>query len=187
MEHTLDQKFAERKRLVEQVQSVILELLRSPLLTVSIVDGLAAGAGADLALASDLVLVTGNTRVSLLYARLGLVPDTGFKLLEWRFGSRALLTYAESKTLVSDDLIRYEWAEIVQDMAEDKQLKRYLHRRFRHNSNAYASAKQIRNSNQFGDIDEQLSQVAHRQAEALGRKEVRDRLLHSASAQRAVK
>ncbi|ROR32460.1 enoyl-CoA hydratase-related protein [Inmirania thermothiophila] len=65
---------------------VVAGLAALPAVAVAVVEGVAAGAGAGLALACDLALMAEEARLSLPFARLGLVPDTG---LTWYLPRRA--------------------------------------------------------------------------------------------------
>jgi len=184
MEYLLEQGLEERARQTRAVQSIVLEWLRSPLLTVALLDGLAAGAGADLVLASDLVLATDQARFSLLYARLGLVPDTGFRLLDRRLGWQAMLAFAESRVLRAGELVERGLAEAAGDLAEQDRLLPWLRRRFRHGRDAFAAAKGLRNHELLATIEEEFERAAWEQARALDRPETRERLAHSAATQR---
>ncbi len=56
---------------------LILRLRALPVPVVCAVNGVAAGAGASLALAGDLTIATRSARFVLAFARIGLVPDAG--------------------------------------------------------------------------------------------------------------
>lgn len=184
MEETIALKSAEARQAASAAaQQVILEFLRSRLFTVALIDGLAAGAGADLALAADLILCTERARFSLLYGRLGLIPDAGFMLLEWRMGSRSLLAYAESKILKADDLQSSGIAELVSNPDFDEILH-MLRRRIRCSSQNFAIAKALRNDEIFKNIEHYLSHVSAIQAERLTDPDTISRLLHSSNTQR---
>lgn len=185
MEYIMGIDAPERAALTRSVQAIVLDLLRSPLLTVAAVDGLAAGAGADLVLACDLALATEKARFSLLYARLGLVPDTGFVLLQRRLGWRAMTSFAESRVLRADEMVSLGIAEPAGDLLEGDRLARQLRRRFRHPPAAFAAAKGLRNAELFPKVEADLARAAAAQAEALEVEETRERLAHSAAAQRA--
>lgn len=169
---------------IARFQAIIAEILDCPLFTVALLDGLAAGAGADMVLAADLTLATDAARFALLYAKLGLIPDAGFSLLEWRFGHRALLAYAESKVLGAQDLIAAGVAEPAGDSGIDAVLKR-LRYRFRFAPAAFRAAKAQRNARLFGDLAEMLDDVSRRQARLFEDPETARRLLHSAASQRS--
>jgi 2-(1,2-epoxy-1,2-dihydrophenyl)acetyl-CoA isomerase len=55
----------------------VYNLLNMPLPVISLIDGPAAGAGANLALAADFVLMTPKSFIMQAFARIGLVPDWG--------------------------------------------------------------------------------------------------------------
>lgn len=58
-------------------QPLILQLQALPVPTVAAVNGVAAGAGASIALACDLVVATESASFIQAFAKVGLIPDTG--------------------------------------------------------------------------------------------------------------
>jgi len=65
-------------RTVEQFYNPLVRLLRSlPKPIVCAVNGVAAGAGANIALACDIVLAARSARFVQAFAKIGLVPDAG--------------------------------------------------------------------------------------------------------------
>ena len=62
---------------VEAINRVILALARFRAPTIAMVDGAAAGAGCNLALACDLVVASDRARFGEVFARIGLIPDAG--------------------------------------------------------------------------------------------------------------
>lgn len=62
---------------VEALNRAVLALARFRVPTVAMVDGVAVGAGCNLALACDLIVASDRARFGELFARLGLVPDAG--------------------------------------------------------------------------------------------------------------
>ena len=183
MERLLSLTVVERAALSRKVQGIVEDLLECPLLVAALVEGLAAGAGADMVLAADLAFASPDARFALLYAKLGLIPDTGFHLLEWRLGARALLAFAESKVLDQQGLIAAELAEAAPE-GGNAAVIRQLRRRFRFAPAAFAAAKRYRNMKIFSDLRETLDAVALQQARLFEVPETRQRLLHSAAAQR---
>ena len=58
--------------------NTVIEALRAlPMPTVAAVNGVAAGAGVSLALATDIALAARSARFALAFAKIGLVPDSG--------------------------------------------------------------------------------------------------------------
>ncbi len=65
-------------QVVEQFyKPLILRLQNMPVPTVAAVNGIAAGAGASLALACDLVIATQSASFLQAFSKIGLIPDTG--------------------------------------------------------------------------------------------------------------
>jgi 2-(1,2-epoxy-1,2-dihydrophenyl)acetyl-CoA isomerase len=63
---------------VEQTYNAIVRLLRAlPIPTIAAVNGVAAGAGANLALACDIVIAARSASFLQAFARIGLIPDAG--------------------------------------------------------------------------------------------------------------
>ena len=62
---------------VEAINRAIVSLARFRAPTIAMVDGAAAGAGCNLALACDLVVASDRARFAELFARIGLIPDAG--------------------------------------------------------------------------------------------------------------
>ncbi|MEM6416087.1 MAG: enoyl-CoA hydratase-related protein [Pseudomonadota bacterium] len=61
----------------EQYNIIIRELRDAPFPVVAAVDGVAAGAGCSIALASDFILATKRAKFIQIFSRIGLVPDLG--------------------------------------------------------------------------------------------------------------
>ena len=64
-------------RLLEHYHPLILKMRALPIPVVCAVNGVAAGAGANLALAGDIVLASRSASFVQAFARIGLVPDCG--------------------------------------------------------------------------------------------------------------
>lgn len=65
------------KVLAEEYVPLLRAIHESPAPVIAAVNGVAAGAGASLALACDVVIAAGTASFSLAFARLGLIPDAG--------------------------------------------------------------------------------------------------------------
>lgn len=187
LEELLEANSADRIEASANVQALIVDVLQSPLMTVAIVDGLAAGAGADLVLACDITFVTQNARFSLLYGKLGLVPDTGFLLLQERFGWDALKHYAESRVLRANEIVELGIGEIISSNETIETLLVSLGRRFRHQRGAYELAKRLRNERISFGLQSHLSSAAEFQAAVMDYDYARERIRLSSAAQRSSK
>ncbi|MFZ2288235.1 MAG: enoyl-CoA hydratase family protein [Halopseudomonas yangmingensis] len=67
----------ERAALIEHLHTLVRRLRSSPKPVIAAIEGGAAGAGASLAFACDLVVAARDSYVSLAYVKAGLVPDGG--------------------------------------------------------------------------------------------------------------
>lgn len=65
------------RRVINHLHTTISELRRAPKPVLTVVNGVAAGAGVGLALAGDLVVASEGASFSLAYSRMGLAPDGG--------------------------------------------------------------------------------------------------------------
>lgn len=63
--------------LTEEYGPLVRAIVQSPVPVVCAVNGVAAGAGANLALSADIVLAARSARFIQAFARIGLVPDAG--------------------------------------------------------------------------------------------------------------
>ena len=131
--NTLDPATADLGALVEELYNPLIQLMRShPLPVVCAVNGIAAGAGANLALACDIVLAARSASFVQAFARIALIPDAGGTWILPRLvgdaRARALALLAEK---ISADQAA-EWGmiwRVVEDevlMAEAEKLAAHL-------------------------------------------------------------
>ncbi len=80
--------------LAETLHRAVSDLQRLDAVVVSVVQGVAAGAGVPLAGAADLVLAAASARFTLAYTRIGLSPDGGSSLLSASIGLHRALHLA---------------------------------------------------------------------------------------------
>lgn len=87
--------------LAEALHRVISELLRSPAIVVSVVQGMAAGAGFPLAAAADVVLAARTAKFTLGYTKIGMSVDGGTSLLVHTLGLHRILRLALLNDVIS--------------------------------------------------------------------------------------
>ena len=110
-------------RTVEQFYNPLIRLLRTlPKPIVCAVNGVAAGAGANIALACDIVLAAHSARFVQAFAKIGLVPDSGGTYFLPRLVGEAR---ARALALTAEPLpaeIAAEWGLIWKAVADDRLL-----------------------------------------------------------------
>lgn len=94
--------------LADGLHRLISELMRSPAVVISAVQGPAAGAGFPLAAAADIVVAAESASFTLAYTKVGLSPDGGTSLLVHTLGLHTLLRLA----LLNDSLTAAEAREV---------------------------------------------------------------------------
>lgn len=82
-------------------QPLILQLQALPVPTIAAVNGVAAGAGASIAMACDLVVATASANFIQAFAKVGLIPDTGGT---WFLPKRVGMARAMGMALLGDKL-----------------------------------------------------------------------------------
>lgn len=82
------------QELADALHLVVSDLQRLDAVVVSVVQGVAAGAGFPLAAAADLVLAGESARFTLAYTKVGLTPDGGSSLLAATVGLHQALRLA---------------------------------------------------------------------------------------------
>jgi 2-(1,2-epoxy-1,2-dihydrophenyl)acetyl-CoA isomerase len=160
---------AEIGHLLDHYNSLIRKLHGLALPVVCAVNGVAAGAGANLALASDIVLAARGASFVQAFARIGLIPDcVGTWLLPRLVGrarARALALLAEPLPAAT----AAEWGMIWQ-VVEDDRLIEEAHALARRLASAathgLALAKRALDAAETSDLDHQLDLERDLQAEA---------------------
>jgi 2-(1,2-epoxy-1,2-dihydrophenyl)acetyl-CoA isomerase len=89
--------------LAESLHRVVSELHRMDAIVVSVVHGMAAGAGLSLAAAADLVIAGSSARFTCAYTRIGFSPDGGTSLLTASIGLHAALRLALLNPVLTAD------------------------------------------------------------------------------------
>jgi 2-(1,2-epoxy-1,2-dihydrophenyl)acetyl-CoA isomerase len=106
--------------LAEELHRTISELVRSPAVVVSAVQGMAAGAGFPLAAAADVVLAARSARFTLGYTKIGFSIDGGTSLLVHSLGLHRALRLALLNDVLSAE--EAQAAGLVARVVEDDEL-----------------------------------------------------------------
>ncbi|MCA3585169.1 MAG: enoyl-CoA hydratase/isomerase family protein [Methylocystis sp.] len=175
-----------RLTLVRSVQSIVLRILGCPLLTIAAVDGLAAGVGCEMALACDHMVAGPGARMTLFYARLGLAPDCGFRLLERAIGTRAARTaYLQSPVWRAPDLVQLGISEEALDELpiDAAGWSKLAQQRFRGDREAWRATKLRAWSRERVECEAEFAAWAEEQVERLGDPQVEARVARIAAMQ----
>ena len=89
--------------LAESLHRIVSEFHRMDAIVVSVVHGIAAGAGVSLAAAADLVIAGASAQFTLAYTKIGLSPDGGSSLLTASIGLHRGLSLALLNPTLSAD------------------------------------------------------------------------------------
>lgn len=106
--------------LAETLHRIISDLHRMDAVVVSVVQGVAAGAGVPLAAAADIVLAGASARFTLAYTKIGLSPDGGSSLLTASLGLHRALHLALLNPMLSAEQARI--AGLVAEVHPDDEL-----------------------------------------------------------------
>jgi len=164
--------------MVEQSNPLILELRRSAIPVIAAVNGIAAGAGASLALAADIVIAARSAGFLMPFSpRLGIVPDLGATwLLPRLFGdarARAALLLGERISAQQAAEWGGIWACVEDDelLPRARELAAQLAAAPRH---AAVELKQALEQGGRQSLAEQLQYEAERQRELIARDEFQE-------------
>jgi len=108
------------ERLATDFHEIITTLMRMPAIVVTVVQGMAAGAGVSLAAAGDVVLAARSASFVLAYTKVGLSPDGGASLLVQSVGLHRALHFALLNPVMAADAA-YE-AGLVSRVVDDDHL-----------------------------------------------------------------
>ena len=106
-------------RLATQLHEAVAGLQELDAVVISVVDGVAAGAGMPLAFAGDIVLASTRARFTLGYTKLGLTPDGGTTLLTSSLGMHRALYAALVNPVIDAETARQQGlvAEVLESEA----------------------------------------------------------------------
>ena len=153
----------------DEYEPIIKQIYDFPVPVICAVNGAAAGAGANLALAADIVIAAHSASFLEAFARIGLIPDAGGTYWLPRLVGRAR---AMGMCLLADKIPAgkaLEWG-LIWDVVEDDQLQdhaaKMAQRLAKGPTMAYRLIKSALRESDGNDFEAQLSVEATLQAEA---------------------
>jgi 2-(1,2-epoxy-1,2-dihydrophenyl)acetyl-CoA isomerase len=158
-----------RKMVDEHYNATILRMRRMPKPIIAAVNGVAAGAGANIALAADIVLASRSATFIQAFSKISLIPDSGgtFFLPRLVGSQRALaltltgdkITAEEAKEMgmvyrvYEDEEFSHAWQTVAENLATGA-------------TKAFALTKQLINQSFSNTLEDQLEAERELQAEA---------------------
>lgn len=154
------------RTLRDEYAPVIRAIAECPVPTIAAVNGPAAGAGASLALAADVVIASESAYFTQAFARIGLIPDAGgtYALPKSMGAAKAMgaALFAEKITARQAD----DWGMIWEAVADDS-FDAHWRARAAHLASGptatYAAIKSVLRASWSNDFEEQLSVEARHQ------------------------
>ena len=156
------------RTLRDEYEPLLRAIYDCPVPTMSAVNGAAAGAGANLALAADVVIAAESAQFLQAFARIGLIPDAGgtywlprqmgfakamgAALFAEPIGARAAADWGMIWEAVPDDAFAAHWRARAEKLAQGP-------------TAAYARAKRALRETDANDLNAQLALEAHLQGE----------------------
>ncbi|MCA8882494.1 MAG: enoyl-CoA hydratase/isomerase family protein [Rhodobacteraceae bacterium] len=152
----------------EEYVPMLRAIFECPIPTIAAVNGAAAGAGANLALAADVVIATESAVFLQAFSRIGLIPDAGGTYwLPRQMGFAKAMGAALFAEPVSARTAA-DWG-MIWEAVPDADFPAHLERRAAHlaagPTQAYRRAKEALRASMVNDLDTQLALEAHLQGQ----------------------
>jgi 2-(1,2-epoxy-1,2-dihydrophenyl)acetyl-CoA isomerase len=161
-------EFDLEKTLAEEYEPMLRAILAAEVPVVAAVNGAAAGAGANLALAADVVIASASASFIQAFTRIGLIPDAGGTYVLPRAMGMAK---AMGAALFADKVTARQAADwgMIWEAVADEDFEAHWQERAAHLANgptaAYARVKQAMRASLSNEIDAQLALEARLQGE----------------------
>ncbi|GAA0452302.1 enoyl-CoA hydratase [Alkalibacillus silvisoli] len=132
------------------IKSIVLTLYQMPKVTISALNGAAAGLGLSIALACDYVIAKANAKVAMNFIGIGLIPDGGGHFfMEQRLGTvKAKQTIWEGETLTAKQSEAMNLIDLATDNDLDEVVNGYIQQLKQAPILAMIESKEILNSQQ---------------------------------------
>lgn len=154
-----DAKIEIRQILSEHYNPIVQRIRSLPKPVVAAVNGVAAGAGANIALCCDVVVATEAASFIQAFSKIGLIPDSGGtftlpRLIGWQRASALMMT--GDKVTATDALQMGMLYKVFADDAFEAESKNIAAALSQMPTKALAYTKQALNMSQVGNWEEQL-------------------------------
>ena len=156
------------RTLRDEYQPLLQALVECPVPTVAAVNGPAAGAGANLALAADVVIATESAYFLQAFSRIGLMPDAGGT---YTMPRNMGMAKAMGAALFADKITARQaddWG-LIWEAVPDAEFESHLAGRVQHLAQgptaAYAAIKKVIRASWQNSMEEQLALEAHVQGD----------------------
>jgi len=150
----------------DEYEPLLRAISDCPVPTIAAVNGVAAGAGANLALAADVVIAAESAKFLQAFARIGLIPDAGgtYWMPRQMGFAKAMGAALFAEPISASDAAA--WG-LIWEAIPDETFERHWRGRAAHLSTgptqAYAAAKQALRASFDNSLDAQLKLEAHLQ------------------------
>ena len=155
------------RTLRDEYEPILRAIVNCPVPTISAVNGPAAGAGANLALAADVVIATESAYFMQAFARIGLMPDAGgtYEMPRTMGTAKAMgaALFADKITATQADAWGMIWEAVPDDSFESHWKSRAEHLA-KGPTVAYAAMKKAIRGSWDNTYDQQLNEEARHQA-----------------------
>lgn len=168
------------RTLRDEYTPMLTAIVECPVPTVAVVNGAAAGAGANLALACDVVIASESAYFLQAFTRIGLIPDAGgtYVLPRTMGMAKAMgaALFAEKISARQADDWGMIWEAVADDGFEDHWKARVAH--LSHGpTKAFAAAKRVIRNSWANDLETQMATEASEQGDCGQSRDFREGVL----------
>ncbi|WP_299741857.1 enoyl-CoA hydratase-related protein [uncultured Tateyamaria sp.] len=168
------------RTLRDEYTPMLNAIVDCPVPTVAVVNGAAAGAGANLALACDVVIASESAYFLQAFTRIGLIPDAGgtYVLPRTMGMAKAIgaALFAEKITARQADAWGMIWEAVADDGFEDHWKARVAHLA-NGPTKAFAAAKRVIRASWGNDLEAQMASEASEQGDCGQSRDFREGVL----------
>jgi 2-(1,2-epoxy-1,2-dihydrophenyl)acetyl-CoA isomerase len=157
------------KIVTEHYNPIILRIRKLEKPVICAVNGVAAGAGANIALACDVVIAASSASFIQAFSKIGLIPDSGGtfmlpRLIGWQRASALMMT--GDKVSAMDAFQMGMVYKVVDDAALQEEAMKIATTLSKMPTKGLAFTKQLLNESAFNSLDKQLEREGNLQVKA---------------------